>query len=40
MMGGWITVVGMEVVGRVMFLVWGGVKWVEGEGDGKGLGLW
>lgn len=33
-MGGLITVVGMEVVGRVMFLV------SAGEGEGKGLGLW
>jgi len=30
-MGGLITVVGMEVVGRVMFLV------SAGEGEGKGL---
>ncbi len=29
-----ITVVGIEVVGRVMFLV------SAGEGEGKGLGLW
>jgi len=36
-MGGLVTVVGMEVVGRVMFLVWGGE--VDGGGGGGG-GVW